>query len=79
MSFGFLTTQTVAAYPCIPLALKEGDHILFGKYSESEIQIDGNGFLIMKEEEVHERRKPSRRLLATRAQSRSMCCKANVR
>ena len=35
-----------------PLALKEGDHVLFGKYSGTEIQIDGNDFLIMKEEEV---------------------------
>jgi chaperonin GroES len=35
-----------------PLALKEGDRILFGKYSGTEIQIDGNDFLIMKEEEV---------------------------
>jgi chaperonin GroES len=36
----------------LPLALKEGDRILFGKYSGSEITIDGEDFLIMKEEEV---------------------------
>jgi chaperonin GroES len=35
-----------------PLALKEGDCILFGKYSGTEIKIDGEDFLIMKEEEV---------------------------
>jgi chaperonin GroES len=35
-----------------PLVLKEGDSILFGKYSGTEIKIDGNDFLIMKEEEV---------------------------
>jgi chaperonin GroES len=35
-----------------PLALKEGDGILFGKYSGTEIKIDGEEFLIMKEEEV---------------------------
>ena len=35
-----------------PLALKKGDHVLFGKYAGTEIQIDGNDFLIMKEEEV---------------------------
>jgi chaperonin GroES len=35
-----------------PLALKEGDRILFGKYSGTEIKIDGDDFLIMKEEEV---------------------------
>ena len=35
-----------------PLVLKEGDGILFGKYSGTEIKIDGDDFLIMKEEEV---------------------------
>jgi chaperonin GroES len=35
-----------------PLVLKEGDSILFGKYSGTEINIDGDDFLIMKEEEV---------------------------
>ncbi len=35
-----------------PLALKEGDRILFGKYSGTEIKIDEDDFLIMKEEEV---------------------------
>ncbi len=35
-----------------PLAVKEGDHILFVKYAGTEIKIDGEDFLIMKEEEV---------------------------
>ena len=35
-----------------PLDVKEGDHILFGKYAGTEIKIDGEEFLIMKEEEV---------------------------
>jgi chaperonin GroES len=35
-----------------PLAVKEGDSILFGKYSGTEIKLDGEDFLIMKEEEV---------------------------
>jgi chaperonin GroES len=35
-----------------PLAVKAGDRILFGKYSGNEIKIDGEEFLIMKEEEV---------------------------
>ncbi|MGA8618640.1 MAG: co-chaperone GroES [Candidatus Sulfotelmatobacter sp.] len=35
-----------------PLAVKEGDRILFGKYSGTEIVIDGEDFLIMKEDEV---------------------------
>ena len=35
-----------------PLAVKEGDHILFGKYSGTEIKLDGEDFIIMREEEV---------------------------
>jgi chaperonin GroES len=35
-----------------PLDVKEGDRILFGKYSGTEIKIDGEEFIIMREEEV---------------------------
>src|SRR5512133_1257200 len=35
-----------------PLDVKEGDRILFGKYSGTEIKLDGEDFLIMREEEV---------------------------
>ena len=35
-----------------PLDVKAGDIILFGKYAGQEIKIDGNEFLIMREEEV---------------------------
>ena len=35
-----------------PLVLKEGDSILFGKYSGTEIKIDGEDLLIIEEEEV---------------------------
>ena len=35
-----------------PLAVKEGDRVLFGKYSGTEIKIDGEDFIIMREEEV---------------------------
>jgi chaperonin GroES len=35
-----------------PLAVKQGDRILFGKYSGTEIKIDEEALLIMKEEEV---------------------------
>jgi chaperonin GroES len=35
-----------------PLAVKQGDRILFGKYSGSEIRLDGEELLIMKEEDV---------------------------
>jgi chaperonin GroES len=35
-----------------PLDVKAGDNILFGKYSGTEIKLDGEEFLIMREEEV---------------------------
>ena len=35
-----------------PLDLKAGDKILFGKYSGTEIKIDGTEFLIMREDDV---------------------------
>jgi chaperonin GroES len=35
-----------------PLAVKEGDRVLFGKYAGTEIKIDGEDFTIMREEEV---------------------------
>src|ERR1700754_2255579 len=35
-----------------PLDVQAGDRILFGKYSGTEIKIDGKDFLIMKEDEV---------------------------
>ena len=35
-----------------PLDVKAGDHVLFGKYSGSEIQLNGEELLIMKEEDV---------------------------
>lgn len=35
-----------------PLDVKEGDRVLFGKYSGSEISIDGEELLIMREDEI---------------------------
>jgi chaperonin GroES len=35
-----------------PLDVKPGDRVLFGKYAGTEIKIDGEEFLIMREEEV---------------------------
>ena len=35
-----------------PLDVKEGDRVLFGKYSGTEIVIDGEELIIMREEEV---------------------------
>jgi chaperonin GroES len=35
-----------------PLDVQDGDTILFGKYSGQEIKIDGEDYLIMREEDV---------------------------
>jgi chaperonin GroES len=36
----------------IPLEVKAGDSILFGKYSGNEIKVDGEELLILREDEV---------------------------
>jgi len=36
----------------IPLDVKSGDRILFGKYSGSEVKIDEKEYLILREEDV---------------------------
>ncbi len=36
----------------IPLDIKKGDRILFGKYSGSEVKIEGEEYLIMREDDV---------------------------
>jgi chaperonin GroES len=36
----------------VPLDVKAGDVILFGKYTSQEIKLDGEEFLIMREDEV---------------------------
>ncbi|ARN80425.1 co-chaperone GroES [Methylocystis bryophila] len=36
----------------VPLDLKAGDRVLFGKWSGSEVKIDGEDLLIMKESDV---------------------------
>jgi chaperonin GroES len=36
----------------IPLQVKKGDRILFGKYSGTEVKIDGDEYLIMREDDV---------------------------
>ena len=35
-----------------PLDVKAGDKVLFGKYSGQEIKLDGEEFLIMREDEI---------------------------
>lgn len=36
-----------------PLIVKEGDIVLYGKYSGTEISIDGKDYLIMKESDIY--------------------------
>ena len=36
----------------IPLEVKVGDRILFGKYSGNDIKIDGEEYLILREDEI---------------------------
>ena len=36
----------------VPLDVKAGDRILFGKWSGTEVRIDGEDFLIMKESDI---------------------------
>jgi len=36
----------------VPLAVKEGDRILFGKYGGTEIKLEGEEYLIMREEDI---------------------------
>ncbi len=36
----------------LPLDVKEGDLVLFGKYAGSEIKVDGVEYLIMREDDI---------------------------
>jgi chaperonin GroES len=36
----------------IPLAVKEGDRVLFGKYTGTDIKIEGDEHLIMREDDI---------------------------
>jgi chaperonin GroES len=35
-----------------PLEVKSGDRVLFGKYSGSEVKIEGDEFVILREDEI---------------------------
>ena len=49
-----IPAKTAHMYQCLPVALdvKAGDRILFGKWSGTEVKIDGDEFLIMKESDI---------------------------
>jgi chaperonin GroES len=36
----------------LPLEVKVGDRVLFGKYSGTELKLDGKEFLMMREEDI---------------------------
>jgi len=36
----------------VEMAVKAGDRVLFGKYSGSEVKLDGQEYLIMREDEI---------------------------
>ena len=46
------TGKVTEAGKKIPLDVKTGDRILFGKYSGSEVKLDGQEYLTMREEDV---------------------------
>jgi chaperonin GroES len=35
-----------------PMSVKEGDTVIYGKYSGTEVTIDGKDYLIMREEDI---------------------------
>jgi chaperonin GroES len=53
---GIIIPDTVKEKPqegeLIPLDLKAGDLVLFGKWSGTEVKIDGQDLLIMKESDI---------------------------
>jgi chaperonin GroES len=36
----------------LPLDVKKGDNVLFGKYAGTEVKIDGGEYLIMREDDI---------------------------
>lgn len=36
----------------IPLAVKQGDKVLFGKYSGTEVKLDGIDYIVMREDDI---------------------------
>jgi len=36
----------------IPLDVKEGDRVLFSKYAGSDVTVDGNEYIIMREDDI---------------------------
>ncbi len=35
-----------------PMDVKAGDHVLFGKYSGNEVKVDGEDYIVMREDDI---------------------------
>ena len=46
------TGKTLENGSVTPLEVKKGDRILFGKYSGTEIKVDAQDYLILREDEI---------------------------
>jgi chaperonin GroES len=46
------TGKTLESRAILPLEVKEGDRILFGKYSGTEIKVQDQDYLILREDEI---------------------------
>jgi chaperonin GroES len=46
------TGRMLGAGRVVPLELKRGDRVLFGKFSGTEVTVDGEELLIMREEDI---------------------------
>lgn len=44
--------KSVKGGKVVPLDVKEGDKVLFGKYSGTEVKIDGEELVLLREEDV---------------------------
>ena len=46
------TGRTLKSGTVVPLSVKAGDRIVFGKYSGSEIKVDGNEYVFLSEDDI---------------------------
>jgi chaperonin GroES len=46
------TGKTLENGSVVPLTVKAGDRVLFGKYSGTEIKLEGQDYLILREDEI---------------------------
>ena len=51
-SIGTVTVISAESEKLVPLDVKAGDRVLFGKWSGTEVKIDGEDLLIVKESDV---------------------------